>query len=141
LSPFELKNEARACGDARWSVKSLAQFLVYLHKSRLLQPFGSFIGKSCKHEKDSLACPECDSEFYSLTIKHSETEIFNALHMLHPHVAHLLSGGRVPRFREASERTSRKNSKDPVRGTGSEHIRALLDGHQKVLRNLGGKYV
>jgi len=141
LSPFELKNEARACGDARWSVKSLSEFLVYLHKSRLLQPFGSFIGKSCNHKKDSLACPECDDEFYSLTIKHSETEIFNALHMLHPHVAHLLSGGRVARFREASERTSRKNPKDPVRGTGSEHIRELLDGHEKVLRNLGGKYV
>jgi len=141
LSPFELKNEARACGDARWSVKSLSEFLVYLHKSRLLQPFGSFIGKSCKHEKNQLACPECDTEFFSLTIKHSEKEIFNALHMLHPHVAHLLSGGRVKRFRENSESTKRKNKHDPVGGVGSEHIRELLDGHEKVLRNLGGRYV
>lgn len=141
LSPFELHNEARACGDARWTVESLSEFLVELHKSRLLQPFGSFIGKSCKHEKNQLACPECDTEFFSLTIKHSETEIFNALHMLHPHVAHLLSGGRVVRFLEDSERTKRKNYNDPVGGVGSEHIRELLDGHEKVLRNLGGKYV
>jgi len=141
LSPFELKNEARSCCDARWSVKSLSEFLVYLHKSRLLQPFGSFIGKSCKHEKNQLACPECDTEFFSLTIKHSEKEIFNALHMLHPHVAHLLSGGRVKRFRENSESTKRKNKHDPVGGVGSEHIRELLDGHEKVLRNLGGRYV
>ena len=138
LSPFELKNEARACGDARWTVESLSQFLVYLHKSRLLQPFGSFIGQSCKHKKNQLACPECDSEFYSLTIKHSETEIFNALHMLHPHVAHLLSGGRVPRFREASERTSRRNKDDPVGGTGSENVKALLAGYEKSSVNLGG---
>ena len=155
LSPFELKNEARACGDARWSVKSLSEFLVYLHKSRLLQPFGAFIGKSCKHEKSQLACPECETEFYSLTIKHSETVIFNALHMLHPHVAHLLSKGgpfgglegdeslreEVPRPRLIGEQTSRRDKDDPVRGTGSEHVRALLDGHEKVLRNLGGKYV
>ena len=141
LSPFELHHEARACGDARWTVESLSEFLVELHKSRLLQPFGSFIGQSCKHEKNQLACPECDTEFFSLTIKHSETEIFNALHMLHPHVAHLLSGGRVVRFLEDSERTKRKNYNDPVGGVGSEHIRELLDGHEKVLRNLGGKYV
>ena len=138
LSPFELKNEARACGDARWSVQSLSEFLVYLHKSRLLQPFGSFIGKSCKHEKDFLTCPECDDEFYSLTIKHSETVIFNALHMLHPHAAHLLSGGRVVRFREDSEKTSRRNKDDPVGGTGSENVRALLAGYDESSVDLGG---
>ena len=138
LSPFELKNEARSAGDARWTVESLSQFLVYLHKSRLLQPFGEFIGKSCKHEKNQLACPECDTEFFSLTIEHSETEIFNALHMLHPHVAHLLSGGRVKRFREGSESTKRKNEHDPVGGTGSKYIRALLDGYEKSSVNLGG---
>ena len=139
MSPFELKNEARSAGDARWSVKSLSEFLVYLHKSRLLQPFGSFIGKSCKHEKNQLACPECDTEFFSLTIEHSETEIFNALHMLHPHVAHLLSGGRVVRFREDSEKTSRRNKDDPVGGTGSENVRALLAGYDKSSMNLGGE--
>ncbi|HHZ90877.1 TPA: hypothetical protein EYN65_10215 [Candidatus Poribacteria bacterium] len=41
LSPFELKNEARSAGDARWSVKSLSEFLVFLHKSRLLQTITS----------------------------------------------------------------------------------------------------
>ena len=138
LSPFELKDQARACGDARWSVESLSEFLVYLHKSRLLQPFGCFIGKSCKHAKDSLTCPECDDEFYSLTIEHSETVIFNALNMLHPHVAHLLSGGLVSRFREASERTSRRNRGDPVGGTGSENVRALLSGYEKSAVNLKG---
>lgn len=138
LSPFELKDQARACGDARWSVQSLSEFLVYLHKSRLLQPFGCFIGKSCKHVKESLACPECDDEFYSLTIEHSETVIFNALNMLHPHVAHLLSGGLVSRFREASERTSRRNKDDPVGGTGSENVRALLSGYEKSAVNLKG---
>ena len=138
LSPFELKDQARACGDARWSVQSLSEFLVYLHKSRLLQPFGCFIGKSCKHAKDSLVCPECDDEFYSLTIEHSETVIFNALNMLHPHVAHLLSGGLVSRFREASERTSRRNRDDPVGGTGSKNVRALLSGYEKSAVNLKG---
>ena len=138
MSPFELKNEARSAGDARWTVESLSQFLVYLHKSRLLQPFGEFIGQSCKHEKNQLACPECDTEFFSLTIEHSETEIFNALHMLHPHVAHLLSGGRVVRFREDSGKTSRRNKDDPVGGTGSENVRALLAGYYKSSVNLGG---
>jgi len=58
--------------------------------------------------------------------------------MLHPHVAHLLSGGRVKRFRENSESTKRKNEHDPVGGTGSKHIRALLDGYEKSSVNLGG---
>jgi len=117
-------------------------------------PFGSFIGKSFKHDKDHLTCPECDSKFYSLTIKHSEKEIFNALHLLHPHVAHILSGGRVPRFRLIGKKTKRKSLNDPVGGTGSKHIRELLDGqresfsektrglfdgHGKSFRNLGGR--
>ena len=104
-------------------------------------PFGSFIGKSFKHDKDHLTCPECDSEFYSLTIKHSEKEIFNALHLLHPHVAHILSGGQVPRFRLIGKKTKRKNLNDLVGGTGSKHIRELFDGHGKSFRNLGGVWL
>ena len=139
LSPFELKDEARACGDARWSVQSLSEFLVYLHKSRLLQPFGSFIGKSCKHAKDSLTCPECDSEFFALTITSStkHTVIYNALHQLDPHAAHILSNGQARR-RISSEQTSRRNKDDPVGGTGSENVRALLSGYEKSAVNLKG---
>ena len=143
LSPFELKDEARACGDARWSVQSLSEFLVYLHKSRLLQPFGSFIGKSCKHAKNSLTCPECDSEFFALTITSStkHTVIYNALHQLDPHAAHILSNGQARR-RISSEQTSRRNKDDPVGvvfGRGSENVRALLGGYvEKSSVNLRG---
>ena len=149
LSPFELKNEARACGDARWSVQSLSEFLVYLHKSRLLQPFGSFIGKSCKHAKDSLTCPECDSEFFALSIRsgsyidpdgchqYGRTVIYNALHQLDPHAAHILGNGQARR-RIPGEQASRRNKDDPVGGTGSKNVRALLSGYEKSAVNLKG---
>ena len=154
LSPFELKNEARACGDARWSVQSLSEFLVYLHKSRLLQPFGCFIGKSCKHAKNSLTCPECDSEFFSLSIRsgsyidpdgchqYGRTVIYNALHQLDPHAAHILSNGqarrRIPGEQTSRLKASRRNKGDPVGGTGSENVRALLSGYEKSAVNLKG---
>ena len=44
MSPFELKNEARSAGDARWTVESLSQFLVYLQKLRFSKIPFSFIG-------------------------------------------------------------------------------------------------
>lgn len=96
LSPFEVANEARSASDAKWSVRSLAEFMVFLHKSRLLQPFGSFIGESCKHSKEHLSCPECESEFFTLTLQHNKKEIFNALYMIHPDAPNLLSNGRIP---------------------------------------------
>ena len=104
LSPFEIANEARSASDAKWSVRSLAEFMVFLHKSRLLQPFGSFIGQSCKHSKEHLSCPECESEFFTLTLQHNEKEIFNALHMIHPHAPNLLSSGRIPKPEDRTKR-------------------------------------
>ena len=42
------------------------------------------------------------------------------------------------RFREDSEKTSRRNKDDPVGGTGSENVKALLAGYEKSSVNLGG---
>ena len=114
LSSFERGNEARSAGNSPWSVKSLSEFLVFLHKSRLLQPFGSFIGKSCQHSKNQLACPECQSEFYSLSIKHSGKEIFNALYFIHPDAPHLLSGGRIPKPEDRKGKSGRRKTVDRI---------------------------
>ena len=141
LSPFEIRNDARTSSDASWNVPSLSEFLVFLHKSRLLQPFGSFLGKSCQHHKNHLACPECGDEFYALVIRDSEKVIYNALDRLDPYAAHILSNGQVPRPVLDEKRTRRRKTNDPVGGSGSGNVRELLAVSGRSLNSLGGKYV
>lgn len=60
-------NMARDAGSiGKWSIPALAVFLCQLHKVRLLQAFGSFIGCTHHKEGDVYTCPECDSEMIAL---------------------------------------------------------------------------
>jgi len=60
---INMARDAKSIG--KWSIPALAVFLCQLHKVRLLQAFGSFIGCANLH-KEVYTCPKCDSEMIAL---------------------------------------------------------------------------